>query len=303
MRKLLVVAIPAGLALLAALLVSNAFRARGAESAARLERARVKREFVERAALQRAIPPDRLADWQGEVAALGRWYFDELQAIKNRWPDVQPGPAARDAAGEDGKGKLSEKERAAIADFQQYAEGRAKLLREQAYAPIAAAVAPGLRLDLLAVEPGKGPDGGPALRMDVALWGVPRFAERERSGDKVTVRSVTPVAFQTLSFQFLNGAGKPYGEMSGAGEPYQKLADPERFVPDFPPGVLFATYWLDLFPREAATAKVSLSVGIRGASGAGRTEAFALELPVREAWRIPPGATYQAEIREAAPVP
>jgi hypothetical protein len=68
-------------------------------------------------------------------------------------------------------------------------------------------------------------------------------------------------------------------------------------VPDFPPGVLFGTWWVELLPREAATMTLKLDVDARGPSGASRPSSFALELPVQESWRIPPGAAYQAEIR------
>lgn len=300
MKKLLAIAVPAGLAILALTFILSTLRGRADAEASRLERARLKREFDERAAVLRALPPERPAEWQGEVVALARWYHDELQAIRNRYPGVEPAPGALAAADDEKKGKLGEKERAVIADFQKYADGRAKLLRDGAYGAVASATASGLRLDLVTVDTGAGPEGAPGLRVDFALWGAPRYLERERTGDKTLTRTVTPVAFKRLTVQFLDEKGKPYGEMSGGGEPYQKLVDPERFVEDFPPGVLFGTWWLELLPREAATAQLSLEVDVRGASGAVRPATFALTLPVPETWKIPPGATYQAEVREAA---
>jgi hypothetical protein len=109
-----------------------------------------------------------------------------------------------------------------------------------------------------------------------------------------------PVAFTRIAFRFLDPAGKLYGEMTGPGEPYQKLADPERFVDDFPPGVLFGTWWVELFPREAASVEIELVADLRGPSGAVRPATFVATLPVSEAWKLPPGATFQAEVREAA---
>jgi hypothetical protein len=303
MRKLLVVALPAGLAILAAALVLSTLRSRGEAFDARLERARVKREFVERAALARALPVDRPAEWQAEVAALARGYFEELAALRNRYPGAPAAPKALAAAEEEKKGKLSDKDRAAIQDFQKYADGRIALLRDGGYAPVASAAAAGLRLDLVAVGSGPSPEGGPGLRIDFALWGAPRLVERERTGDRTVTRTLVPVAFKKIGFRFLDGAGKPYGEMSGAGEPYQKLVDPERFVEDFPPGVLFGTWWVELFPREAATSELELEVDVRGAAGAVRPATFKLALPVPEGWKLPPGATFQAEVREAAPAP
>jgi hypothetical protein len=301
MRKLLVVVLPVGLAFLAAILLFNSSRAASDAAEARLERARLKRDFGERAQAARAIPPDRLPEWQAEVTALSRWYFDELTAIRNRHPGEPPRPTGVQAAEAEKKGKLKKEEREAIADFQQYAESRLALLREASYVPAASAFAEGLRLDLLAIEPGPSPGGGPGLRVDFALWGAPRYLERERAGDKSVTRNVIPVAFKRLAVRFLDPAGKLYGEMSGAGEPYQKLSDPERFADDFPPGVLFGTWWVELFPREAATAELEVAADLRAPSGAVRPATFQARLAVPEAWKLPPGTAFQAEVREAAP--
>ncbi len=299
MKKLLAVALPAGLAVLAAVLLVSTMRSRQDAAEARLERARLKRDFAERAALAKAVSPEKAAEWQADVVALSRWYFGELQAIKNRHPaerrDAEAAPAAE---GADAK---KQERREQLEDFRKYADGRLALLRDGAYAVRGSAAAEGLRFDVLAVEPGKSPEGAAGLRVDFALWGAPRFLERERVGDHTVTRNVIPLAFRRLAFSFLDPAGKLYGEMSGAGEPYQKLSDPERFGEDFPPGVLFGTWWVEAFPREAARVKVELAVDVRAPSGAVRPAAFALELPVPEAWKLPPGAAFQAEAREAAP--
>ena len=301
MRKLLSVALPVGLAVLAGIYLFTTTRSLSTTSDARLARARLKRDFSERAGAVRAIPPDRMPEWQAEVAALSRWYFEELLSIRNRFPGEAPRPNGLKAAEEERKGKLKKDERDAIADFQAYAEDRLGLLRDGKYAPAASALAEGLRLDLVAVEPGPAPGGGPGLRVDFALWGAPRYLERERASGQSVTRNVVPISFKRIAFQFLDGAGKPYGEMSGGGEPYQKLVDPERFVDDFPPGVLFGTWWVELFPREATTVNLEVSADVRGPSGAARPATFLVKLPVPERWKLPPGATFQAEIREVAP--
>jgi hypothetical protein len=301
MRKLLVVALPAGLAVLAAILLLSTLRERSDAAEARIERARLKRDFTERAQIAKALLPERLAEWQAEVLALSRWYFGELQAIRNRHPDEPPRPTGVESAEQEQQGRLKKEQREQLQDFQRYAESRLALLRDGAYTARASAAAEGLRLDLVAVEAGASPDGGPGLRIDFALWGAPRYLERERSGDRTVTRIVVPVAFRQIAFHFLDPAGKLYGEMTGAGEPYQKLSDPERFVDDFPPGVLFGTWWVDLFPREAATVKIELAADVRAPSGASRPATFELSLPVPEPWKIPPGAKFQAEVREAAP--
>jgi hypothetical protein len=301
MRKLLLVALPVGVAVaLAAFLVTSQQHAAEA-SVARLERARLKRDFSERAGLARAIAPDRLPEWRDEIQSLSRWYFDELQIIRNRHPGEPARPSAVEAARAEKKAP-GEKELAQLQDFQAYADGRLALLREGRYAPAASVLAEGLRLDLVELAPAPAPTGGaPALRIDFALWGAPRVLERDRSAERTVTRTVVPVAFKRIVLRFLDAGGKLYGEMSGAGEPYQKLVDPERFQDDFPPGMLFGTWWVEPFPREAAVVELEISADLRGAAGTVRPATFTTKLPVPEAWKLPPGAVFQAEAREQAP--
>lgn len=301
MKKLLFVALPIGLAVLAAVATISTLRSRTEASEARLERARLKRDFTERAQAAKALPADRPAEWQAEVAALSRWYLEELQGIRNRHPGEPPRPTGVEAAEAERKGKLEKAQREQLEDFQKYAESRFALLRDGSYAVLASAASEGLRLDLLAVESGKSPEGAPGLRVDFALWGAPRYVERERASDRTVTRAVVPVAFKRIAFGFLDPGGKLWGEMSGAGEPYQKLVDPERFVDDFPPGVLFGTWWVEPFPREAATVKFELAADVRAPSGAVRPATFALAMPVPEAWKLPPGTAFDAQVREAEP--
>jgi hypothetical protein len=300
MKKLLWV-VPLGLALWAGIRIYTAFHDQGLAAEARGERLRLKREFDERAALARCLSPDRLQDWRDEANALLHSYFASLSEQRNRFASVAPPPSALESAEAERKGQLPEKERALLLDFQKYSDTRLALLQGGSYAPAASAVSGGLRLDVLSVESGASPSSEPGLRIEFALWGAPRILERERAADKTLSRTVVPVSFKGLEFHFMDASGKAYGEMNGPGEPYQKLVDPERFAPDFPPGVLFGTWWVELLPREAATMELVLTVDVRGASGASRSEVLSFKLPVQEGWRIPPGTSYQAQVREAPP--
>ncbi len=296
MKRLLLVALPAGLAILGAIFLLNAWRSRGDAYEARLERARLKREFAERSALARALPAQPVDDWRAESASLIRWYVEGLATIRNRHPGEPVRPGALESA--EGEKKLAEKDRATLKDFQKYADERFEVLRGARYAPLASAVAEGLRLDLLSVAPGPSPEGGgPGLRVDFALWGAPRLLEREASGEKATARTVVPVALKQLSIKLLDDKGKLFGGMAGGGEPHQKLTDGERFVEDFPPSILFGTYWLELLPREPATLEFELAVSIRGAGGRERPALLAIPLRIEEGWRLPPGVDFKGEVR------
>ena len=284
----------------------STWRSRSDLAEARLERAQLKREFLERGSLSRGLPPDKPKEWRDEARALLRWYFDELAASRNRHPRAAAAEGARPAKGKEAKGKEKEgkgkEDDPARAEWQRYAEDRLALLRDGKYEPLWSLVDRGLRLDLLAFGPASNPEGGArALRIDFALWGAPRRVEKEAvPGTARTVtRVVVPAAFRQLAFQFLDDKGKPYGEMTGPGEPYMKLADPERFSDDFPPGILFGTWYVDLFPYEAAKVIFTLGVEGRGQSGADVSASYKLELPVADAWKIGQGEKYQAETREA----
>jgi hypothetical protein len=303
MKKLLLVALPVGAVLVAVVLLLGRQRAAADGYEARIERARLKREFGERAGALRMLPPDRAAEWRDEVLALSRWYFDRLQAVRNRHPGEPPRPSALEGAEAERRKPFKPEERAQFEDFQRYAESRLALLREGRYAPVATALAGSVRLDLVAIEPGPSPQGGPGLRLDFALWGAPRYQEREEGREGAVTRTVVPIALRSMAFRLLDGKGKLYGEMTGSGEPYQKLVDPERFVDDFPPGALFGTWWIELLPRESATVRMELLAEVRGATGIGHPVTFEVALPVAEAWKLPPGATFEAQVREAAPEP
>jgi hypothetical protein len=303
MKKLLLTALPVGAALVVVVMLLGRLRTQADAAEARLERARVQREFAERVGALRMLPADAPAEWRDEVLALSRWYLDRLQAIRNRHPGEPPRPPSLQLAEEERRKPFKPEERAQFEDFQRYAEGRMALLREGRYAPVASALAGSLRLDLLAMEPGPSPQGGPGLRIDFALWGAPRYQEREEGREGAITRTIVPVALRTIAFKMFDAKGKLYGEMTGSGEPYQKLVDPERFVEQFPPGALFGTWWIELLPREAATVKVELVADVRGATGIGHPAQFELAFPVPDAWKLPPGVRFEGQTREEAPAP
>ncbi len=299
MKRLLYVALPAGLLLLLAVWLLGAWRDRGEAFEARLERARLKREFAERSAVARAMPLQPPEAWREESAALLRQYLDAVAAVRNRFPGAPARPSALEAAAAERKGKLADKDRATIAEFQQYADGRLALLKSGRYAPVASAVAEGLRLDLLAIQAGPNPDGGgPGLRIDFALWGVPRALEREGTGERVTTRTILGVTLRQLAIRLLDANGQLFGGMTGGGEPAIKLADPDRFSDELPPSILFGTWWLELLPQPPTSMELELTASVRGASGHDRPAVFTVTLPIDESWRLPAGVEFKAETRE-----
>jgi len=306
MRSLLRVLVPLLLAGAALLALWTSFRARTEALSLRAERARVKREFVERALVARALAADRPREAAEESRSLLRWYAEELQVAHNRHPR-QPRETTL-AALQEQRPKATAAERETVAEFFQYASDRWQALRAGRLDPLQVAGAAGLRLDVLSVQAGQNPvTKERGVRVDFALWGAPRRTDRDpQPGGHGAERSALAASFQRLTLRFADAEGKPYGEMAGSGEPYLKLADPERFVEDFPPGLLFGTWWLESFPREAARLSASLQLQVSGAGAAALPASFAFDLPVAEEWKLAPGQAFQGEKREdpsLAPAP
>ncbi len=303
MRRLLLVLLAAALLLGGGLSLARAWRAREVAAGSALERARLGREFAERAALARALPAEPPEAWRAEASALLGWYLSSIDAVARAHPGAPPRPGALARAEAERRGSLPAQERATLEEFQRYASGRVALLRSGRYAPLASAADAGLRLDLLAIEPGPSPAGGPGLRIDFALWGPPRLLERIDGAPRAGPRTTSPVSLDRLAVRLRDERGALYGEMTGAGEPYLKLLDGERFAEELPPSVTFGTWWLELLPREARTVELELHATIHGASGRAWPARLVASLPVEEGWTLPPGVAYQAEVREAAPPP
>jgi len=303
MRTLLRVLVPLVLAGAALLALWSSCRARTEALSLRAERSRVKREFVERALVARALAADRQKEAAEESRALLRWYTQELQVVHNRHPREWREPSL--AALLEQRPKATAAERETLSEFFQYASDRWQGLRAGRLDPLQVAGSGGLRLDVLAVQAGQNPATKErGVRIDFALWGAPRRTDRDaQPGGHGPERAALVASFQRLTLRFTDADGKPYGEMSGSGEPYLKLAEPERFVEDFPPGLLFASWWLEPFPREAARLDASLQVSVTGAGAAALPASFSFDLPVAEEWKLAPGQAFQGEKREDPSLP
>jgi hypothetical protein len=269
--------------------------ARGKAEAFRLEREALRREMVERAAVARGLPGPQGVE---EARAVVRWWVESVAALRNRFPKQSAAPERQRPA-------AKEKEKDSEDAWRRYADERLDALRS-GYAPAFSGVDQGLRLDVLAVRGGEHPETHErALRVDFALWGAPRRLDREAGtpGERPTFRISVPISFRQLSFRFLDAGGKTYGEMTGSGEPYLLLKDPERFSGDLPPGIALGTWWVEPFPREAARVEMSVSLQAQGMTSGALAPVFRWELPVAEEWKLRPGESFRAEVREAPPEP
>jgi len=159
----------------------------------------------------------------------------------------------------------------------------------------------GLHLDLLSLEPAPADRRRPLAARRVRAMGG---ARRTRPGDRARREDDAPHGrarsrFRQLAFAFLD-AQEALRRDDRAGGALPEPPDPERFVEDFPPGVLFGTgTWTRSPARRRAWRLRSRS---RRAARAGRpSRRRAPRAAVPGAWKIAAGEAYQAETREARP--
>jgi hypothetical protein len=290
--KALRVVLPLALGGAVLLLALSRLGPRGGDEAYVVEHQALQREMLERSAVARGLAG---APGVEEAREVMRWWVDAFAAIQNRHPGAHA--QERPAASAEKKGDEAE--------FRRYAQERLDALRA-GYAPVLSASEQGMRLDLLSIHAAEHPQSrARALRVDFALWGAPRRLERESAGAsggaRAQARVVVPVAFRQLAFRFVDAAGKTYGESSGPGDPYLALRDPDRFGDALPPGIIFGTWWLDPFPREAARVEMTVALQAQGTSSAALSPTFHWDVPVAEEWKLRPGEVFHAETREAPP--
>ena len=116
--------------------------------------------------------------------------------------------------------------------------------------------------------------------------------------------------FREMVFSGQDPDGKPIREMRASGEPY-KIENPERFIEEFPPGIVFGYYDLPKIPAEVATAELTFDIATRSVlTGEEVAAKFVWKQPVPAEWKLPAGAGWegaQEQVREepkdAAPAP
>jgi hypothetical protein len=265
-----------------------------------LDLERIRREFLERDALARAMSePQRYKD---EIRAVLKSYFAELTEHFNRFPAFRNYERFQAEMADKRKGKkLKEQELAQYEDRYRATKGLWDVARSGKYDPVFTAGEKGLRFDLLDVQPVPDPKE-PRLRFTFALWGAQRkWIEEAAAGVRVRRLSVS-ANFQDLVFRGLDATEKPITEMRVSGDPF-RVESPERFIEEFPPGAVVGYYDVPKIPNEVVTAELSFGVATRSVvTGEEAAARFVWKLPAPPEWKLPPGTRWEgAQVREEEP--
>lgn len=269
-----------------------------AEHAHILDLERIRREYLERAPLARGMTdPQRYID---EQRSLWKWYFNELTEHYNQHPEFKNYERFMDDL-DARKAAKKVKE----ADYEQYAE-RYKItksywdaIRNGDYLPIYTALDQGLRFDIFKMEPIGGAD--PRLRIWVTLHGAQRKWNIESSGGRRVKTMVVNASFQSVLFVGYDEKDRQIVEMPGSGIS-MAIDHPERWIEEFPPGLVFGYYEIPLVPDVVKRAELTFTVGTRSVvSGEEVVGNFKWSPELRSEWKLAPGEEWkdaQEQIRE-----
>ncbi|RMG19177.1 MAG: hypothetical protein D6729_05895 [Deltaproteobacteria bacterium] len=257
-----------------------------AEQAREEALAKLQQQWTERLGQLRGISdPERYKD---ELRAQLKWYFGELQALNNRFPELADLDRAWKEIEENVRtGRIPANKVPEYEEFFKYVKDVYQRMERGEFTPLITATSENLHLDFYRIE--RVNEGGKQrLRMDFVLWGAPRRLIEKRQGAVTTKRVTVPLNFQRMFFQFLTEEGKVHGEMSATGPaaaPYMKIDYPERWIAEFPPQALLGTWYVDLFPEEAARVIWEISISGRTDAGNDYTANYHWEFDVPEAWK------------------
>ncbi|HEY3452110.1 MAG TPA: hypothetical protein VGK67_37550 [Myxococcales bacterium] len=277
------------------------YRKKSAEYENKLDLERIRKEWLERQPLARQLAaPDK---YRFEQQALFKWYFNELTEHYNKFQGLKD----YEKVGDDLEAKKKAKK---IKDneynllFERYKSTKDfwDLAMANKYDPVFTAVDNGLRFDIFKVE-SVSDSKEPKLRLHYALWGAQRkWSVDSSSGGKVLKLTVN-AAFHELTVLGLDEAGKEATRMTAAGDPY-KVDNPERFIEEFPPGVVFGSYDLPKIPSNVVTVEISWDIGTRSVlSGEEVSGKFVWKQPLPSEWKGGNWADAQEQVRDAPEEP
>ena len=247
---------------------------------------RLKLEFVERSSWLRNVPT---ADaYEQGVASTFKWYFTEVDEFVRRYRlnanfDDYLSELKATSKGE-GDPRL-----AAYKLTRTYFD----LFRSKRYTPMWTGTSNGIRFDIVSGEVEQ-VNGEKKIHLPIVLWGFPRT----ESVNEMGVRRISSNAQFTGKWRLLDAKGEQLGEIPISGGPTGRIEWPERFIAQFPPGMLLGYYDVDLLPAEVAKIEMTMSFTGSAPSGGDVFTQYQWNLDTPMAWKLPAGQQWNnAETR------
>ncbi len=259
-----------------------------------LELEKIRREFLERSFL--ALSMSNADHYRFESKQLWKWYFGELDKHYQEFTKYKNEDLFLSELEEKKRvKKVTENE---IAQYEKRFEATKKfwnLVKQGRYEPIFTAAENGLRFDIYDLQFTE--DIERRAWVYFALYGAQRKWIEEPGPIKVS-RLVVNASFQEILFKGKNANGKLIGEMRSLGNPFM-VDHPERYIADFPSGVVLGSYSFPAVPSEAVNGEISMKVLTRSVlTGEEAVGNFLWSFPVDIRWRLPEGAVWEGAKEE-----
>ncbi len=268
---------------------------KNAETARDLNVARIRGDFLERAAWLRNVPDQKA--YTDENQTFLRWYFKEVTEHLNKhggnrdFDDYLKELETRSAKSNKEDGKAEEKKA-----VYEYTRKVFDSFKKADYAPWWTATDKGIRFDIVSADSVRvGADE--KIHMPIVVWGLPR---EERTDDK-GVKRVTVGASFRFNWKLFDEKGKLLGEMPGEGGPDSRVDWPDRYVKFFPPSVVIGHYDIDKLPAEVKTVEIEWSISARAPTGGDINVTFPWKGEVPAAWKLGAGEGWKGAQESVRP--
>jgi hypothetical protein len=271
--------------------------AKTAEAARELSIAKLRGDYLERAAWLRNVPEQK--QYIDENQNFMRWYFKEVTEHLNKhggnreFDDYLKELSDRAARStkDDGGGKLEEKKA-----VYEYTRKVFDSLRKGDYAPWWTATDKGIRLDIVSADTMRvGADE--VIHLKLVVWGLPR---EERVDDKNNRRITVPASFR-FNWKLFDEKEKLVAEIPGEGGPDSRVEWPERYVKFFPGQVLLGHYNIDKLPAEVKSAEIVFTISSRTPTGGDILASYTWKGDVPAAWKLGAGEGWKGAQESVRP--
>lgn len=268
---------------------------KNADTARELNVARIRGDFLERAAWLRNIPEQKA--YTDENQTFLRWYFKEVTEHLNKhggnrdFDDYLKELETRSAKSNKEDGKAEEKKA-----VYEYTRKVFDSFKKADYAPWWTATDKGIRFDIVTADSVR-IGGEEKIHMPIVVWGLPR---EERTDDK-GIKRVTVGASFRFNWKLFDEKGKLLGEMPGEGGPDSRVDWPDRYVKFFPPMVVIGHYDIDKLPAEVKTVEIEWSISARTPTGGDINVTFPWKGEVPAAWKLGAGEGWKGAQESVRP--
>jgi hypothetical protein len=276
----------------------HAYQTRVTDADAKLDLARLQRDYDERAPAAREL--SGADEYRDEVGGLFRWYFGAIRDHDNHFPEQRTHDFGwKDIVHKHEIGVIKQPEFDGLSQNHATVEEVYKMLQGGHFDPVYSGTSMGQHFDIWRADREQH-DNQPMIRLDFVWWGPQRRVEFDKSETGTTKRVQVSAELQGITFSLMDAKDKLYGEVHGE-EPSAKIADPDRYLDLFPSNAVLGTYWVALFPHEAQTLKLEVNAVTRTAQGHELPAKFDWSIPLKDDWKLAEGQKWEGateEIRE-----